>query len=88
MVGLRGKRVPIRLATIPAGLVALFVMSASVSLFTGEGSEQLFTGEDLMARLPMMLWPLWAVALGVAAYGYHLRRTGAEATRVLEGAPV
>ncbi|WIM93828.1 hypothetical protein ACTOB_005820 [Actinoplanes oblitus] len=69
-----GWRVPIRLATIPAGLVAIFVMSASVSLFTGDGSAKLFTGEDRAAVLPMLLWPLWSVALGLAAYGYHLRR--------------
>ncbi|MFC7530752.1 hypothetical protein [Actinoplanes sp. GCM10030250] len=73
----RGHRVPIRLATIPASLVSVFVLSGSVSLLTADGSEALFDRQDLAARLPMMLWPLWAVALGAAAYGYHLRRRGA-----------
>ncbi|GAA2708362.1 hypothetical protein [Actinoplanes palleronii] len=72
--GLAGRRVPIRLATVPATAVAVLVFSASISLFTGEGSEQLFAGQDLAARLPMTLWPLWGAALGAAAWAYHLRR--------------
>ena len=70
----RGRRVPIRLATIPASLVAVFVWSASVSLFTGEGSQALYDGTGLASRIPMMLWPVWAITLGLAAYAYHLRR--------------
>lgn len=26
------------------------------------------------ALIPALLWPLWAVALGLATWGYHLRR--------------
>ncbi|MDI6100165.1 hypothetical protein QLQ12_16295 [Actinoplanes sp. NEAU-A12] len=74
MPWLGGRTVPIRLATVPAAVVAVFVWSASVSLYTGDGSEALLRGTDLLSRLPMLLWPLWSVALGAAAYGYHLRR--------------
>jgi hypothetical protein len=73
---LGGRRVPIKLATVPATAVAIIVFSASVGLFTGDGSEQLFDSQSLAARLPMMLWPLWALALGAAAWAYHLRRRG------------
>jgi hypothetical protein len=83
-----GRRVPIRLATVPASLVAAFVLSASVSLFTGEGSAELLDGTGLAARLPMMLWPVWAVALGVAAWGYHLRRRPACTVCGKESAPL
>ena len=74
MPGLGSRRVPIKLATVPATAVAVMVMSASLSLFAGEGSAQLLAGADLAARLPMMLWPVWGAALGAAAYAYHLRR--------------
>ncbi|GAA4971781.1 hypothetical protein [Actinoplanes utahensis] len=70
----RGRRVPIRLATIPASIVAVFVWSASISLFTGEGAGALYDGSGLASRIPMMLWPVWSITLGLAAYAYHLRR--------------
>lgn len=74
MPWLGGRAVPIRLATVPASMVAVFVWSASVSLYTGDGSEALWGGPDMLSRVPMLLWPVWSVALAVAAYGYHLRR--------------
>ncbi|MEU4623805.1 hypothetical protein AB0G04_28015 [Actinoplanes sp. NPDC023801] len=70
MVGLAGKPVPIRLATVPATIVALLVASASVWVVTGEHSVSMFDG----AVVPVLLWPLWSVALGAATYAYHLRR--------------
>ncbi|MEU4422363.1 hypothetical protein AB0F81_17185 [Actinoplanes sp. NPDC024001] len=70
MIGLAGRPVPIRLATVPATVVAILVAAASVSLFTAPGAGNLFTG----ASAPGLLWPLWSVALGAAAYAYHLRR--------------
>ncbi|MCA2219358.1 hypothetical protein [Jidongwangia harbinensis] len=77
MLGLAGRRVPIRLATVPATLVAVFVTSASVGLVTADGFLTMFTGEASLATLPMLLWPFWGVALGAAALAYHLRRRGA-----------
>lgn len=74
MVGLAGWPVPIRLATVPAILVAVFVTSASVGFLTADGFLTLFTGGLSLATLPMLLWPLWGVALGAAALAYHLRR--------------
>jgi hypothetical protein len=77
MIGLAGKRVPIRLATVPATLVALFVASASVGFFTSDGFFTTFTADAGLTTLPMVAWPLWAAALGGATLAYYLRRRGA-----------
>ena len=74
MIGLAGRRVPIGLATVPATLVAVFVTSASVGFLTADGFLTMFTGGLSLATLPMLLWPLWGVALAAAALAYHLRR--------------
>jgi hypothetical protein len=74
MIGLAGRRVPIRLATVPATLVAVSVTSASVGFLTSDGFLTMFTGGLSLATLPMLLWPLWGVALAAAALAYHLRR--------------
>jgi hypothetical protein len=74
MVGLAGKRVPIRLATIPASLVAIFVTSASVAFLGTGGVTRLVTGKLDGGALPIVLWPFWGLALGAAAYAYYLRR--------------
>jgi hypothetical protein len=66
--------VPIRLATVPAALVAISVTSASVGFLTADGFLTMVTGGASLATLPMVLWPLWGVALGAAALAYHLRR--------------
>jgi hypothetical protein len=79
MVGLAGKRVPIKLATVPATIVAVFITSASLGLLTSAGIDEL-GGAGWWLVAPMLLWPVWGVALAAAALGYHLRRRGACAT--------
>jgi hypothetical protein len=69
MIGLAGRRVPVRLATIPATFVAVAVAAASAS----------FLSEPDLAVLPMAFWPLWSVALLFATYAYHRRRQPAAA---------
>ncbi|BCB75486.1 hypothetical protein GCM10022251_28930 [Phytohabitans flavus] len=76
MVGLAGRRVPVKLATVPATVVAVFVTSASLGMFPSGAMTKLLGG-DAWLVLPMLLWPLWGVALGAAALAYHLRRRGA-----------
>jgi hypothetical protein len=76
IVGLAGKRVPIKLATVPATVVAVFVTSASLGLLTS-GAVGHLAGDGWWLVVPMLLWPLWGVALGAAALAYHLRRRGA-----------
>ncbi|MFI6132630.1 hypothetical protein [Micromonospora sp. NPDC051141] len=76
MVGLAGRRVPVSLAVAPATLVALAVTAGSLGLLTAPRFWAL-TGGFSLTTLPMLLWPLWGVALGAAAYAYLLRRRGA-----------
>jgi hypothetical protein len=74
MIGLAGRPVPVKLATVPAGLVALAVTAASLALVTSDGFFTAFVGEPSLATLPMAFFPLWGVALGTATVAYHLRR--------------
>jgi hypothetical protein len=75
MVGLAGRRVPITLAVVPASLVSVFVTSASLGLL-GSGRFLDLVGSGGLAVAPMLLWPLWGVALGLATLAYYLRRRG------------
>ena len=75
--GLGGRPVPVRLAVIPASLVTVVVTAATVGLLA---SPQFWAlGGDVFsaATAPMLLWPVWGPALGLATYAYHLRRRGA-----------
>lgn len=73
MPGLAGRRVPVRLAVIPAGLVALAVLAASLDMLAAPEFLDLIR-EGNSAALPMVLWPVWAIALAAATYAYQLRR--------------
>ncbi|MEU8300810.1 hypothetical protein AB0C04_26435 [Micromonospora sp. NPDC048909] len=76
MVGLAGRPVPVRLAVIPASVVAVAVAAATVGL-VGTPDFWSMAGEGFTAAsAPMLLWPVWPVALGAATYAYHLRRRG------------
>lgn len=74
MIGLAGKRVPIRLATVPATLVAIFVMSAFVGFASDPARLAEATDVGSLTTLPIVVWPLWSLALGAATLAYHLRR--------------
>lgn len=74
--GLGGRRVPVAVVVVPATFVALLVMSAglgtmsNVDVFFDElGAQGWLVGIHA-------LWPLWSLALGVAAYAYYLRHRG------------
>lgn len=78
-----GRRVPVALAVVPAGLVALLVTIAGLMFvrltLTGGlelGDTPLGLGENWAAIAPELLWPIWGVALGAAAVAYYLRRRG------------
>lgn len=78
---LRGRRVPVGLAVVPAGIVSVVVASAGLMFvrlgLAGEFGPS-FPGEnaDIAAWLPEMFWPLWGAALAAATYAYWLRRRG------------
>jgi hypothetical protein len=74
MVGLAGRRVPVKLATVPASVVAIAVAGASGSFLSDTDVLRDIASGDV-AVLPMAIWPLWSGALLLAAYAYHRRRT-------------
>ncbi|GIJ27028.1 hypothetical protein Vqi01_21900 [Micromonospora qiuiae] len=76
MVGLAGRRVPVRLAVVPAAVVAVAVTAASMG-FLSSPDFWAMTGEHSMGGGPILFFPVWGLALGAAAYAYHLRRRGA-----------
>jgi hypothetical protein len=73
--GLAGRRVPVNLAFVPAMLVAVLAASAGVGFLSTPALLDMTGGWNL-ASLPVLLWPLWGVALGAAAIAYRLRRRG------------
>jgi hypothetical protein len=79
--GLRGRRVPIWMAVIPALLVSVIVTSAGL-MFQRLGLTGTFAANfpgnagDIAAWLPELFWPLWGAALAAAAIAYWLRRRG------------
>ncbi|MET8091478.1 hypothetical protein [Micromonospora sp. NPDC005220] len=77
MVGLRGRRVPMLLAIIPATLVSIMVTIAGVMYirlhFQGAFDNQ---KDDWGATVPEMVWPVWGLALGAATLAYYFRRRG------------
>jgi hypothetical protein len=79
MVGLASRRVPVTLATIPASIVAVAVGSASIG-FLSSGEALGLIGTGSLTVLPIVLWPLWSVALAAATLAYHLRRRGSCST--------
>jgi hypothetical protein len=84
MIGLAGRRVPVRLATVPAAAVAVAVGGASASFLSDPRMLRGMADLDV-AVLPMVLWPLWSVTLLLAAYAYHRRRTAAGADQAATG---
>jgi hypothetical protein len=75
MIGLAGRRVPIPLAVVPAGLVAISVTAGSLGLLCQPRFWELMGGLSV-TTVPMAFWPLWGVALGAATLAYYLRRRG------------
>ncbi|WP_214411793.1 hypothetical protein [Sphaerisporangium fuscum] len=76
MPGLAGRRVPVKLATIPVAYVAPIVVTGGLALVTSPQMWRM-VGNDKVLIFTHALWPLWGIALAVAGYGYYLRRRGA-----------
>jgi hypothetical protein len=73
MLGFAGRPVPVKLAVVPATIVAVFVTSASLGLATAGAFAQL-AGDSAALVAPMALWPVWGPALAAATLAYYLRR--------------
>jgi hypothetical protein len=82
---LRGRRVPVPLAVVPAVVVAMAVTSAGLMF-----ARVLYLDPDpgkLAMMGPGLLWPLWGAALAAAAVAYRIRRRGDCARCSPTGAP-
>ncbi len=87
MIGLAGRRVPIALAVVPAALIAVLLVVGGIGIWSSlvPMSTALAAGGakgfDLIGGIffqlgPTLLFPVWGVALAVAALGYYYRRRG------------
>jgi len=87
MIGLAGRRVPIALALVPASLVSVLLIVGGIAIWSGldqmvaalviGGAEDIeITGAILFQVGPTLLFPVWGIALAVAALGYYYRRRG------------
>jgi len=64
-----GRRIPPRLAIIPAATVAVVLIPAGLM-----NAQMPLDGDNWALNAPGILWILWGSALGAATYGYYLRR--------------
>jgi hypothetical protein len=87
MIGLAGRRVPIALAVVPASLVSVLLVVGGIVIWSGlaqmvaaleaGGAEGIgIIGGIIFQVGPTLLFPVWGVALAVAALGYYYRRRG------------
>jgi hypothetical protein len=71
---LRGNRVPIPLAVVPAVVMSAIATSAGLMLVRLELRDPDFGSWSLTG--PGLLWPLWGASLFMAALAYYYRRRG------------
>lgn len=87
MIGLAGRRVPVTLAIVPASFVSVMLIVGGVVIWSGldrmvaasaaAGAKDIeLIGEVVFQLGPTLLFPVWGVALAVAALGYYYRRRG------------
>lgn len=76
---LAGRRVPPRLAIVPASVIAILIVEAGIMYdrmaLTGTWDDEFRSG-NWATVVPEMTWPLWGIALGAATLAYHYRRRG------------
>ncbi len=87
MPGLAGRRVPIPMAVVPASLVSVLLMVGGIVIWSslpkmvaalaasGARGTELIGGIVFQVG-PTLLFPLWGLALAVAALSYYYRRRG------------
>jgi hypothetical protein len=71
---LAGKRVPPALAVIPATLVSIMSTVTGIQVVRGAFSHEIF--HNWGATTPLLLYPVWGIALGIATIFYYYRRQG------------
>lgn len=78
MVGLAGRPVPVRMAVLPALFVAVLMLAGSRLLVLQVLADSPGIPNHPLVWLPIVLWPLWSVALSAAAMHYRFRRARSE----------
>lgn len=87
MIGLAGRRVPIALAVTPAALASIllivggitiwFDLPRMITMLTDIGAQNTeIIGAVIFQLGPTLLFPVWGIALAIAALGYYFRRRG------------
>jgi hypothetical protein len=79
MAGLARRRVPIALAVVPASIMSVLFMVGGIAMWSGyaQVAAAAATGLDMGIVVgPVLLFPVWSVALAVATLGYYYRRRG------------
>jgi hypothetical protein len=72
---LRGRRVPVALALVPATFVAMLVFAAGLGIARSVLHEG-FSGDRWPSQAPGLLWPFWGIGLATATLAYYYRRRG------------
>lgn len=82
---LGGRSVPVWLAVVPASVVAAMLLPAGVSMIGAMVRHTGPAGLDLVGNWaaggPVLLWPMWSLALAAATLGYAIRRAAPAAKR-------
>jgi hypothetical protein len=77
---LGGKQVPIALAVVPVAIVSVLFMVGGISTWSGISqvyAASKIVGENIVIFVgPLLLFPIWSVALAIATLGYYYRRRG------------
>jgi hypothetical protein len=87
IIGLAGRRVPVVLAMVPASLASVLLFVGGIGIWSGlphmvanlraTGAADIeIIGAIIFQLGPTLLFPVWGVALVVAALGYYFRRRG------------
>lgn len=75
-----GKRVPPALAIIPAAFVSVMITVTGIQVVRELTLNSIYPNWG--ATTPLLIWPIWGIALGIATVAYYYRRrNGAEAAR-------
>lgn len=82
MIGLAGRRVPIKLAVFPAAMVSALTIVGGIAMWSGlpqmvaasvaGGTKDM----GIIGFAPTALFPVWGLSLAVATLGYYYRRRG------------
>jgi hypothetical protein len=72
---LRGRRVPLALAIVPASFVSVLVFAAGLGI-TRDMLRRGLPQVDWSASAPGLLWPFWGLGLAAATLAYYYRRRG------------